>query len=451
MRLTDEQIAAVAEFQTGNSMRLQAYAGAGKTSTLVQMARTTRSPGLYVAFNKAIATDAGAKFAGCSVRCQTAHSLAWRAIASNGYSKEKMTGQLNARALDGSRSERLLVSSTIRRFCQSADDMITAAHLPRLPVTIADKIDTVQIVAAARAAWNRAVDPRHAMPLGHDGYLKLWALGRPRLDSMYRYILVDEAQDLNPVLIGIIADQRAQIVSVGDRHQQIYAWRGAVDALTQLPGSDNRLTGSFRFGVIIAEYASALLAAMGEPIPVRGLSSDPGVVGEPDSCYGAVLCRSNAGTLEVAAERMDNGNRVHCYGGMTELVTMVDDAERLRRGEPAQSPELLGFTSWREVCEHAETDDGGDVRVLVSMVERYGIRRLRDLLQSLHPEQSSAHVIVSTAHKSKGLEFPEVEIHDDFARISDDPSIEEQRLFYVACTRAKHELAIPFEVSEIFT
>jgi hypothetical protein len=218
-----------------------------------------------------------------------------------------------------------------------------------------------------------------------------------------------------------------------------------------LPGSDNRLTGSFRFGVIIAEYASALLTTMGEPIPVRGLSPTPGVVGEPDSCYGAVLCRSNAGTLQVAAERMENGNRVHCVGGMADLAIMVDDAERLRHGEPAQSQELLGFTAWREVCEHAETDDGADVRVLVTLVERYGIRRLRELLAALHPDQASAHVVVSTAHKSKGLEFPEIEIHDDFARVADDPSIEERRLFYVACTRAQHELAVPYEVSEIFT
>lgn len=451
MQLTNEQALAVSGFISGQSMRLQAYAGAGKTSTLVQMARNTRAPGLYVAFNKAIATDAERKFRGTTIRAQTAHSLAFRAIASAGYAVPKMTGNLNARALSGPYRERLLASAVLRRFMQSADDIISTAHIPSLPANVRENIDIERILIIASNAWQAACNPRDAMPLGHDGYLKLWALGRPRLDAMYRHILVDEAQDLSPVLIGILADQNAQLISVGDRHQQIYAWRGAVDALEQLPGADYRLTGSFRFGVIIAEYASALLRTMGEPIAVQGLAPCPGTVGEPDACYSAVLCRSNAGVLEVAASYIELGHRVHCVGGMADLSATIDDAERLRRGEPAQSPDLIGFTTWREVQDFSETDDGAGLRVLVSLLERYGIQRLRELLGALHPERTGAHVVVSTAHKSKGLEFPEVEIHTDFARTADDPSIEERRLYYVACTRAQSELAIPYEVSEIFS
>lgn len=48
---------------------------------------------------------------------------------------------------------------------------------------------------------------------------------------------------------------------------------------------------------------------------------------------------------------------------------------------------------------------------------------------------------VSTAHKAKGLEWEDVELADDFTKVT-DPSIEDRRLFYVAATRAKHELAV---------
>jgi hypothetical protein len=40
-------------------------------------------------------------------------------------------------------------------------------------------------------------DKTAALPLGHDGYLKLWTLSHPR--SQVDYITMDEAQHLNPV------------------------------------------------------------------------------------------------------------------------------------------------------------------------------------------------------------------------------------------------------------
>jgi superfamily I DNA/RNA helicase len=41
-------------------------------------------------------------------------------------------------------------------------------------------------------------------PLEHDGYLKLWAFSMPRANV--DYILVDEAQDLNPVYLVLFSD-----------------------------------------------------------------------------------------------------------------------------------------------------------------------------------------------------------------------------------------------------
>jgi hypothetical protein len=45
------------------------------------------------------------------------------------------------------------------------------------------------------------------LPLGHDGYFKTWALGRPRLQA--DYLLLDEAQDTNPVVIKLLRRQSA--------------------------------------------------------------------------------------------------------------------------------------------------------------------------------------------------------------------------------------------------
>ncbi len=57
---------------------LIAGAGTGKTSTLALMAASTRSRGLYLAFNRATARDAAHCFPR-NVECRTAHSLAFGA------------------------------------------------------------------------------------------------------------------------------------------------------------------------------------------------------------------------------------------------------------------------------------------------------------------------------------------------------------------------------------
>ena len=72
-------------------------------------------------------------------------------------------------------------------------------------------------------------------------------------------------------MLGILLRQRnTQVIYVGDAHQQIYAWRGAVNAMQQLPLPESRLTTSFRFGESIAQNANAILGALNEKVPLLG-------------------------------------------------------------------------------------------------------------------------------------------------------------------------------------
>jgi len=79
-RLTDEQKQCVETARCGKDLKIKAFAGSGKTSTLVAIARELPGKGLYLAYNKAIQTDAARKFPS-HVDCKTAHSIAYRAIA----------------------------------------------------------------------------------------------------------------------------------------------------------------------------------------------------------------------------------------------------------------------------------------------------------------------------------------------------------------------------------
>ena len=89
---TPEQEAAIEAFSTGESLKINAYAGSGKTSTLQLLAHSTHRKGQYLAFNKKIVSDSQDKFPS-DVDCNTTHSLAFRSLKGR-YSIAKLTGKI---------------------------------------------------------------------------------------------------------------------------------------------------------------------------------------------------------------------------------------------------------------------------------------------------------------------------------------------------------------------
>ena len=93
------------------------------------------------------------------------------------------------------------------------------------------------LAGALTDAWADLNDVGGRLPFSHDHYLKMWQLSGPTIPG--DFILFDEAQDASPVMLDAVAQQAkrgAQLVFVGDTQQQIYEWRGAVNALASLEG-----------------------------------------------------------------------------------------------------------------------------------------------------------------------------------------------------------------------
>ena len=113
------------------------------------------------------------------------------------------------------------VARTVQRFCESADLEPATHHTPRVKGVEdpAARAALAQVlVAGARRAWDDLSRIHGALRFDHDHYLKLWQLGRPRLHA--EYVLFDEAQDANPVILDVVgAQQHAQRVLVGDSAQ----------------------------------------------------------------------------------------------------------------------------------------------------------------------------------------------------------------------------------------
>ncbi|MEV6886186.1 UvrD-helicase domain-containing protein [Streptomyces sp. NPDC051135] len=473
MNPTDEQTAAADAFHAGQHLALQAGAGTGKTTTLALLAHATTRRGRYLAYNRAIAQDARSRFPD-TVQCKTAHALAYAAVG------HRYTHRLNAprrpawqtgqmlginkavRIGDREVTQRALSNATLRtvaRFCHTADEAITPHHVPRLRGLDDTDLHTqlaAHIVPFAHKAWADLQHPDDgAVRFDHDHYLKIWALTRPRIYA--DFLLLDEAQDTNPVVEQIFLAQRdhAQLVMVGDSAQAIYHWRGAKDIMTGFDGTQLALSQSFRFGPDLAAEANRWLHLADAPIRLTGTPAVPtelGLVTQPD----AVLCRTNVGAMAQVMTHMAVGHRVALAGGGDSLQALALAARDLKEGRRTHHPELLLFPCWGDLQDYAAHDPAGrDLQPLVNLVDTHGADAILAAITQLAPEPH-AHVTVSTAHKAKGREWPSVLIAEDFARspndTADDPAGStpapvpdpvddaEARLAYVAVTRTRRRL-----------
>ena len=242
-----EQQRAVDLFGKEEGLRIDAYAGTGKTTTLRLLAQSTTKRGLYLAFNRSIANEARRLFP-TRVHCATSHSLAFRAVSRTlAFPDWKLTGTLTSHTIAEAfrfpesisfacglvlerRSYAAVLLDALRRFLQSNEGAPTQEHIPHYGALEAlapasFHSFSVQAIEHVHALWGAMQHHASELPLGHDGYLKLWALSKPEV--LTDYILVDEAQDLNPVLLGVLDRSQCPVVYVGDPYQQIYEWRGA--------------------------------------------------------------------------------------------------------------------------------------------------------------------------------------------------------------------------------
>jgi len=463
---TKEQDAIISAARRGQHIAINAFAGTGKTTTLSMVAHALpRKRVLYLAFNRAIADEAKRRMPS-NTDARTFHSLAFRALRPD---MKRLEGRLHGGFVADLLSLPSItinnyqfypsqvgraVLGTVFKFCLSKDPIIEAHHVvpphEMLPASVPDSlkelIDTPGseideyrrfIRDSADNLWHRMGDRNSNVPITHDTYVKQWSLGNPKIDS--DVILFDEAQDASGLFIDIVGRQRhVQRIWVGDRHQQIYEWRGAINAL-DLVEVDERLylTESWRFQQRIADAANIVLRVLGETKPLVGRG------GTETNSGQAFLCRTNIGALQTYVDLVEKHDSVR-LDNAKDLVSLIDDCEALMNGRPQGSFAL--FKDWKSLVEHANSPQGGDLRPLVDAIERYSCQGLRRMLERGLVERAS--ITVATIHRAKGLEWDKVTIIDDWSRIKnfqDDPA--ERRLLYVALTRARKNLILSDLVS----
>lgn len=470
MQYTIEQ-QPVIEYE-GDHLVILAFAGCGKTSTLVGYAKAhPELRMLYVAYNRAIRDEGAAKFPR-NVTCKTSHQLAWPEFGSKYQHKLGNLRLTDIAQHIGTRNWTRVraVQGTLNAYLSSDRTTIDELHVetgmdPDDYLT-ASEAYIQEIIDDAKQLWEGMIDPSSKLNCVHDAYLKLFQLSNPTLP--FDVILFDEAQDSNPVTAALVSGQSARKIFVGDKWQQIYRWRGAEDSLAKevSAGADvMHLTNSFRFGPMIAGAANVVLRYRGEERSLIGH-------GPKDKVFTSlpagtrrytVLNRTVAGVIQTAIEEVQRGKIIYWNGGIESYhVTDMEDLYHLKSGDKDKivnkrlSKQFPSYGHYEDAA--TETKDPEMTRLVKILKDYQDVPRiLASLRKNMALDEDEADVVVSTVHRSKGLEWETVVLENDFPEIfemgeramSPEQRGDELNLLYVGITRAKSQLVINASVEEL--
>ena len=466
MSLTNEQQAVVDHASKVLSenrhdiLMVNAVAGSGKTHLLTNMVKQIpHTSGIYLAYNKSIATEASRKFPS-SIACLTVNALAYRNTVKTlglrvGYFsyrdiKEKFTYDIKLWYVD-----------MFRLFCLSKHTSVS------------------------EFAKEHELEPHHASVLEkymelmfsgtiectHDFYLKIFhmyladgSLTFPEQD----FLLLDEAGDVNEVILEIFKLLPAKVkVAVGDDNQNIYAFNHTVNAFVLMKGQGTyfRLTKSFRVSERIAERIEKFCKAV--------ISPDMSFTGIPvtDNTIEtrAFISRTNGGLISAIIDLNESNIAYNLVRDPSEVFKIPLMLCFLKHNgsitDPAyshiqddvndwyESPDLMRkYKSPIAYLQSKYTDDV-NLNAASRLVMNFGRKIIFDAYEKAkkHKNNSNSKVFLGTAHSVKGLEFDEVMIMEDLNRVVSkvfenltgiytDEEIQELNLYYVACSRAKKSL-----------
>lgn len=480
---------------------VEAVAGAGKTTTLIEAVRRMQGSVAFTAYNKAIATEIDAKLkasgAGPSVKAGTFHSfgfLAWRRAAPCVKVEEKKLQLLLARqeektpehlqefvckavSLAKQRALGVLVPLSsvqawydiVRHF--ELDECLSNEHASEegLDMLVERGILLAQRLLRESIEADREMldfDDMIYAPLIHDAriYQNDW-------------VLIDEAQDTNPArraLAKKMLRPGGRLIAVGDPRQAIYGFTGAdADAVelivqefgcTRLPLTityrcPKRVVDHARLWVShIEAHASAPEGAV-STIPLSALLEQK--KGSPMlTSADTILCRNTKPLVELAYHFLQQGIGCHVEGRdigrslmaltrkwrvskVEALLDKLDEylgketARLLAKGQEQQAANLADRIETLKVIGES-LPEGATIADLGKAVDA--------LFGDTEAGKPSSTLTLSTVHKAKGREWKRVYL---LGRNKHMPSkyarqawqlLQEDNLCYVAVTRAMQEL-----------
>lgn len=465
--------------EQGNAV-VRAVAGSGKTTTLVESFKLVKGSGIFLAFNKSIATELASR---CppNVQARTFHSLCYRPVLAAVGAKVVDTDKIkNLIKRHLTQEEGRVYGAFVLKLVGLARNAGIGVLIPDYAEEFMKLVDHHELTleyddANEQTGVNLARDilsrSNQTNTVDFDDLLYFAVLKGVRLPK-FDWVFVDEAQDTNAVqraILGKIINDGGRLVAVGDAAQSIYGFRGAdSDAMDLIasdfaPCKDLPLSVTYRCAKRIVEVAKEYVpkieaapnAKVGEVcnLQYQWKLTDFGPT-------DLIVCRNTKPLLDLGFRLLrariplrilgrDIGDGLialirKCEGKTTcNMETFVQRVEdwRERETDKALAKDL-------EAKADAIADKAGTLLMLVDELPE-GNRTTAELiriLQSLFTDVNS-RVTLATIHKAKGLEADSVWWLAPSlcpSRWAKQPwqQQQERNLMYVAVTRAKTKLSL---------
>jgi DNA helicase-2/ATP-dependent DNA helicase PcrA len=451
---------------TGNAI-IEAVAGAGKTTTLVEAikhfpAGTTIA---LCAYNKKMGDELKAKTTGLGgVTAGTLHSFGFAALRrarGRVTVDDKKTQAAVWKAIDAAATHMDAAAQRVARLrpCQqfiiklvglaketgigffSAVDDATAwqAVIDHYDLSIENQFEDryPDIIDFSRRVLEDANANTHTIDFADMIYHVL--VGGVPVDQ-YDVVMVDEAQDTNPTRRALAAKMLkpgGRLIAVGDPYQAIFGFTGADnDSLDQIRRAFNAITlplnASFRCPQAVVAHARKWVSHI-EPVEtaaageVRTIKYAELVEASEKALDGrdAILCRKTAPLLELAFSliRRGVGCRVEGRDIGTQLVNLIRKykvkslADLSRRIDDYAAREIQKALAKGGDAKAAQIEDRVEtLRVLIVRAAelKYDVDGLVTMIQGMFsdtdPGQRSLRPLLtlSTIHKAKGREWDRV-------------------------------------------
>lgn len=453
---------------------IKAVAGSGKTTTMLEMARRNPSKKyIYISYNRATANEIKGK-APSNVFSYTFHSIAARKYL-NDY-KDKYTKKINVKdvldlfGLKISKENVLLARAIIERinfFQNSSFKDINDVQIKY------ENVDNDTLKMYSSIFWDSMIDKESSVPIFDDTYLKLFHLNEDTIDGLN--IIFDEAQDASDVMVEILKNQllkEKNLYVVGDENQSIYGFRYANNAMSQFESmyvdkEVHVLDKTYRFGSEIARAANSIIELKGKQNFVRVVGSadrkDILVKKISNSQKMAIISRKNETLLDISIKASDIGKSMFFVGGFDSYdMSRLIDLEHFyfSRKRNVKSIDILDYGSFKELEKVSFLSQDYSMMKLISIVKSYAgkIENKIEQIKSKIVPIEYADIVLTNAHKSKGLEFDNVFLCNDFKCFFDkngnllkngENFNEELNLLYVAATRARKRLRVNTSLEQI--
>lgn len=463
--------------KTRNSLFIEATSGSGKTTNLLELLRRTPQTKkvLFVAFNKSIAEELKSKVPDF-VECSTLHSKGLKILMSNLRFRMKLnenkTLQVAKKILDLSEIEdkrKIFYLLGLQEIWSSLRMKMSEDYEKAIPEICIEKGINLQErmigdIEDIKKEWikktKRISVGEFEMDFCDMLYLPTLLLKEEDFPK-YDVIFWDEIQDGNPLqkaLVERMIKSRGRYVGAGDGEQCLYSFLNAdisvYNSLKNKPGTISLpLSISYRCPKAIVREAKKVF-----PDKIEAWEhSEEGVVRngkvEEAKINDFVLCRNNKPLVEAFIRFLRLGIPAVIKGKDIgeNLLSVLDGVCGKDDLDAILYQKILDFKA-RGIPSHVaiNTDSYLVLEEKVSILkilfnEWPTVEELSDQIRKIFSEDIKGKVVLSTIHKSKGLETDRVfflneELIPSERAVTETAKYAEKCLRFVAITRARKEL-----------